>query len=57
MHGENLKLIFILFDNKQQYKIFGSDSNKNLAIVFSFKFLRDAIFIVWHPPKIKLCHI
>jgi len=46
MHGENLKLISILFDNKQQDKIFRSNNSKNLAIVFSFKFLRDAILIL-----------
>ena len=57
MHGENLKLISILFDNKQQDKIFRSNNSKNLAIVFSFKFLRDAILILWHPPKIKPCYI
>ena len=34
--------IFILFDNKQQDKIFGSNSSKNSAIVFSFKFRFDS---------------
>jgi hypothetical protein len=42
-------LMFILFHNKLQDEIFGSNSSKNSAIVFSFKFLRDAILILSFP--------